>query len=51
MARNYFELRGRKTGSRWRAGMLTISGKPDLTNALLEGGRGTELDTSRARHN
>jgi multidrug efflux pump len=49
VARNYFELRGaqnrlavaRRNADNQR---LTL----ELTNALLEGGRGTELDTSRA---
>jgi multidrug efflux system outer membrane protein len=49
VARNYFELRG--TQNRLAVARRNADNQRqtlDLTNALLEGGRGTELDTSRA---
>jgi outer membrane protein, multidrug efflux system len=49
VARNYFELRG--TQSRLTVARRNADNQRQtlaLTNALLEGGRGTELDTSRA---
>ncbi len=48
-ARNYFELRG--TQNQLEVAKKNANNQQetfDLTNALLEGGRGTELDTSRA---
>jgi multidrug efflux system outer membrane protein len=50
VARNYFELRGAQN----QLGVARRNAENqkqtlDLTIALLEGGRGTELDTSRAR--
>jgi multidrug efflux system outer membrane protein len=50
VARNYFELRG----NQGRLGVVRQNAANqqrtyDLTVTLLEGGRGTELDTSRAR--
>lgn len=50
-ARNYFELRG--TQNRLEVARRNAENQKqtlDLTIALLEGGRGTELDTSRARN-
>ncbi len=49
VARNYFELRG--TQNRLSVARRNAENQRqtlDLTMALLEGGRGTELDTSRA---
>jgi outer membrane protein, multidrug efflux system len=49
VARNYFELRGAQ--NRLAVARQNAENQRqtlDLTNALLEGGRGTELDTSRA---
>jgi multidrug efflux pump len=49
VARDYFELRG--TQNRLAVARRNADNQRqtlDLTNALLEGGRGTELDTSRA---
>jgi multidrug efflux system outer membrane protein len=49
VARNYFELRG--TQNRLAVARRNAENQRqtlDLTKALLEGGRGTELDTSRA---
>ncbi|MGH8069001.1 MAG: efflux RND transporter permease subunit [Candidatus Entotheonellia bacterium] len=49
VARNYFELRG--TQNRLAVARRNAENQQqtlDLTMALLEGGRGTELDTSRA---
>lgn len=50
VARNYFELRGAQN----QLGVARRNAENqkqtlDLTTALLDGGRGTELDTSRAR--
>ncbi len=50
VARNYFELRG--TQHQLEVALRNAANQQqtlDLTIALLEGGRGTELDTSRAR--
>lgn len=50
VARNYFELRG--TQNQLEVARRNAENQKqtlDLTLALLEGGRGTELDTSRAR--
>jgi multidrug efflux system outer membrane protein len=50
VARNYFELRG--TQNQLEVARRNAENQKqtlDLTIALLEGGRGTELDTSRAR--
>jgi multidrug efflux system outer membrane protein len=50
VARNYFELRGAQNQLEVaRRNAENQQNTLDLTIALLEGGRGTELDTSRAR--
>lgn len=50
VARNYFELRGAQNQLEVaRRNAENQKQTLDLTIALLEGGRGTELDTSRAR--
>jgi multidrug efflux pump len=49
VARNYFELRGTQNQlAVARRNAANQQQTLDLTRALLEGGRGTELDTSRA---
>lgn len=49
-ARNYFELRGSQNQLQVaKRNAKNQQETLDLTNALLEGGRGTELDTSRAK--
>lgn len=50
VARNYFELRGAQNGlDVARKNAENQKNTLDLTITLLEGGRGTELDVSRAR--
>lgn len=50
VARNYFELRGAQNGlAVARKNAENQKNTLDLTITLLEGGRGTELDVSRAR--
>jgi len=51
VARTYFELRGEQkpAGRRQAKTSRTSSRTLDFTTARLSAGRGTELDTSRAR--